>query len=235
MDTVKYIYVSIFIITMIIIYNDTTPLGYNIYLYIRNPVIFIFYISIMFIILQYDILISLLLLFLLILVFTRYGATTAENFKTMADNEDSKNMVLNKLGISRKYITNMISDGINENNNKDIIQKTKEKYNTLSKKSGSTSEKIAKTQQTPEPAENAKITNKHVKKNSQGEDKDKITIRKRKFDIDSEQDTNLLATRDICYDIIDRINYEYETTEFLLKYITNQLEKIIDINDLAPD
>ena len=62
-----------------------------------------------------------------------------------------------------------------------------------------------------------------------------LTIMKRKFNINEETDKNLLNTREICTDIINRINYEYEDGDYLRKYIGSRVEEIIEINKLLDE
>lgn len=66
------------------------------------------------------------------------------------------------------------------------------------------------------------------KKNSSNE----LSISRRTFDLDDKSDKNIIKTREICKDIINRINYEYEDNDYLLKYISSRIEEIIDINNL---
>lgn len=62
-----------------------------------------------------------------------------------------------------------------------------------------------------------------------------ISINKRKFNLNDEIDKDLINTREICVDIINRINYEYEDKEYLKKYISARIEEIIDMNKLLDD
>ncbi len=61
------------------------------------------------------------------------------------------------------------------------------------------------------------------------------SIRKRKLNPNDEDDTNLLLTKEILKDMINRIEFEYENREYLTKYISNRLEELIDIHKLADD
>jgi hypothetical protein len=61
------------------------------------------------------------------------------------------------------------------------------------------------------------------------------SIMRRKFDPNSKDDKNLLNTREICRDIINRIDYKYENRDYLLKYISSRLEEIVDLNRLLDD
>lgn len=77
-------------------------------------------------------------------------------------------------------------------------------------------------------------SNSNIKKKASKSQGD-LTIMKRKFNINDETDKNLLNTREICTDIINRINYEYEDGDYLRKYIGSRVEEIIEINKLLDE
>ena len=58
---------------------------------------------------------------------------------------------------------------------------------------------------------------------------------KRKFDLNKDSDMHLLNTREICKDIINRINYKYEDNDYLKKYIGSRIEEIVDLNGLLEE
>ena len=58
------------------------------------------------------------------------------------------------------------------------------------------------------------------------------TIKVRKFDPTSDEDTNLLITKEILEDIINRITYQYESSDYLKRYISTRLQEIIKLNKL---
>lgn len=59
------------------------------------------------------------------------------------------------------------------------------------------------------------------------------TVKKRKFNPNNEDDSNLLITKEILKDLLNRITYEYENTAYLKKYLEHRIEEIIDINKLG--
>ena len=61
------------------------------------------------------------------------------------------------------------------------------------------------------------------------------SIEPRKFNPSSEEDTNLLITKEILLDMMNRIEYNYESTQYLKKYLKHRLEEIIDTNNLLKD
>ena len=61
------------------------------------------------------------------------------------------------------------------------------------------------------------------------------TINRRTFDPTNEEDTNLQITKEILQDIINRIEYDYETSKYLRKYIKHRIEEIIEVNKLTDD
>ena len=61
------------------------------------------------------------------------------------------------------------------------------------------------------------------------------TVEVRALDPSNEDDTNLLITKEILQDMLNRIEYNYETNKYLRKYIKHRVEEIIDINKLMDD
>jgi len=98
--------------------------------------------------------------------------------------------------------------------------------------------------------ENEKKQNKNTSKNS-GKSSSKNSVKSsgkskngkenfkainvRKFDPSNEEDTNLLITKEILQDIINRIEYNFESNTYLKKYIKHRLEEVVEINKLLDD
>ncbi len=61
------------------------------------------------------------------------------------------------------------------------------------------------------------------------------TVEVRALDPSNEDDTNLLITKEILQDMLNRIEYNYESNKYLRKYIRHRVEEIIDINKLTED
>lgn len=76
-----------------------------------------------------------------------------------------------------------------------------------------------------------KNNNKNIKSNNNKN----LKIPKRKFDLNKDSDMHLLNTREICKDIINRINYKYEDNDYLKKYIGSRIEEIVDLNGLLEE
>jgi hypothetical protein len=72
----------------------------------------------------------------------------------------------------------------------------------------------------------------NVSKQGRKKGKSYQTIKVRKFDPTDDEDTNLLITKEILEDIINRITYQYESTDYLKRYISNRLQEIIRLNKL---
>lgn len=97
--------------------------------------------------------------------------------------------------------------------------------------------------------ENEKKQNKKTSKNSSGKSSSGIgksknnrnnkedfkAINVRKFDPSNEEDTNLLITKEILQDMINRIEYNFESNTYLKKYIKHRLEEVVEINKLLED
>ena len=75
---------------------------------------------------------------------------------------------------------------------------------------------------------NSKNTNNSKKENFQ-------TINTRAFDPTKEEDTNFLITKEILQDMINRIDYNFESNKYLKKYLKHRVEEIVDINKLLDD
>ena len=72
-------------------------------------------------------------------------------------------------------------------------------------------------------------------KNNKNTKEDFKAINVRKFDPSNEEDTNLLITKEILQDMINRIEYNFESSKYLKKYIKHRLEEIVEMNKLLED
>ena len=61
------------------------------------------------------------------------------------------------------------------------------------------------------------------------------TINTRAFDPSKEEDTNFLITKEILQDMINRIDYNFESSKYLKKYLKHRVEEIVDLNKLLDD
>ena len=61
------------------------------------------------------------------------------------------------------------------------------------------------------------------------------TINTREFDPSKEEDTNFLITKEILQDLINRIDYNFESSKYLKKYLKHRVEEIVDLNKLLDD
>lgn len=55
------------------------------------------------------------------------------------------------------------------------------------------------------------------------------TIKKRKFNPNDENDANFLICKEILKDLLNRITYQYESKDYLKKYIEHRIEEMIDL------
>ena len=77
------------------------------------------------------------------------------------------------------------------------------------------------------------FTNTNSKGNSKKENFQ--TIKTRKFDPNKEEDTNFLITKEVLQDMITRIDYNYESSKYLKKYLKHRVEEIVELNKLLED
>ena len=77
--------------------------------------------------------------------------------------------------------------------------------------------------------------NKTIKNTKNTKRKENISIKKRNFNLNNQEHKNLLYTKEVLREIVNRINYEYEDIDYLKRYIGNKFEEIIDLLDLLKD
>jgi len=71
-----------------------------------------------------------------------------------------------------------------------------------------------------------------------GKDKGKEdfqTIETREFDPSKEEDTNFLITKEVLQDMINRIDYNFESNEYLKQYLKHRIEEIVELNKLVDE
>ena len=124
---------------------------------------------------------------------------------------------------STKYNTKTKTN-IQNNNQK---QHKQEKFNNISNNKKSTTNTTEKNDDDLDD-DNTNGLDNNSRQNFQ-------TIKYRTFDPSSEEDTNLLITKEILQDVTNRIEYNYENNNYLKKYIKHRVEEIVDINKLLDD
>jgi len=131
-----------------------------------------------------------------------------------------KNVLLGTVNKLKEEPKNELQKGILENK---LTIYQKEKQNNKSKNSNSKS----------------KFTNisnskgKGKSKNNKGEGFQ--TVKTRTFDPTKEDDTNLLITKEVLQDMINRIEYDFENSKYLKKYLKHRIEEIVEMNKLLED
>lgn len=74
------------------------------------------------------------------------------------------------------------------------------------------------------------------KENGKGKEKENFqTIETREFDPSKEEDTNFLITKEVLQDMINRIDYNFESNEYLKKYLKHRIEEIVELNKLVDE
>ena len=118
-----------------------------------------------------------------------------------------KSYLQDYFNIDPEKYTNAFKEGMIENKRKKVEEKIKNQFKNT----------------------NSNNSNKKKKKKSE------VIIPKRKFDIEEQEDKNLLNTKQICHDIINRITFKYEDKPYLKKYIATRVEEMVDINNLLDE
>ena len=137
-----------------------------------------------------------------------------ENKKTDEKISNVKNVILGTLNKYKETSDNEYKKGLLEN--KQIILNSEKKINN------NYSIKSAK-------------NNSHSNSNKKSSKENFKTVDKRKFDPSNEEDTNLLITKEILTDMINRTEYNYESTKYLKKYLKHRIEEIVEMNKLLED
>ena len=143
-----------------------------------------------------------------------------EEEQTETDNKISniKNIILGTVNSFKNTTDNEYNKGLIENKN--IILKNAQQMNNNNKSNN----------------KNSKSKSNFKNTNSSSKSKENFkTVDKRKFDPSKEEDTNLLITKEILTDMINRIEYNYESNKYLKKYIKHRIEEIVDMNKLLEE
>lgn len=128
---------------------------------------------------------------------------------TNKDKKKKTSYLQNYFDIDPEKYTNAFKEGMIENKRKRVEEKIKNQFKNVNSKTSN--------------------SNKNTKKKSE------VIIPKRKFNIEEQEDKNLLNTKQICHDIINRITFKYEDKPYLKKYIATRVEEMVDINNLLDD
>ena len=162
-----------------------------------------------------------------------------EDYNSDSEDEDDNEMKKNKLLKSFKDSNdNKQEETISKIKNSILgnIQNIKEKSENDYKKSLAENKqiqyhherKLNKQKQTNSSDKSKSKTNSSKKENFQ-------TVKTRKFDPSKEEDTNLLITKEILQDMINRIEYNFESNKYLKKYVKHRIEEIVELNKLLND
>ena len=222
---------------------------------LSNPIIILFSICIIIIIAYFNITIGALTLILLFLCI--YGSNTNFTNQTTGNHNFSNGIMehfsdkpskLEKMKEDEKKVNDQVKSikdtilttfnkfkDVGSSDYKQALLDNKKKLfesekNNNSKKTSSNTQK-----DTFDDIENQQSTpNKPTHKNKHKKEKFQ-TVNRRTFDPTNEEDTNLQITKEILQDVINRIEYDYESSKYLRKYIKHRIEEIIEINKLTDD
>ena len=130
---------------------------------------------------------------------------TMTNIKNVGDNEYKKSLLENK---KIQYLNEKKNNKINNRNNRN--NNNNNSNNSNSKQNFTNTGGSSK------------------KENFQ-------TVKTRKFDPSKEEDTNFLITKEVLQDMITRIDYNYESSTYLKKYLKHRVTEIVELNKLLED
>jgi len=157
---------------------------------------------------------------------TKYKADNVNNIEKKVSN--FANIFTKNINSLKETTENQLKNGLLENKHK-LLEKI-EKENKIHKNTRGNTENYSGSNI---KSKSLNKSNKSTKSNKSNEKFQSIELRK--FNPTSEDDTNLLITKEILQDMINRITYNYESTTYLKKYLKHRLEEIIDTNNLLKD
>jgi len=170
--------------------------------------------------------------------FTNKKSKLKASNKRYKDHENERQKTVNKF---KNYLRDIFDDAMNEEKEemedmiKENLQTKLEHERSNNNKTenfedidNSNSSKSKKNKESmSDVINNSDMSNKSNKSNNKYQ-----TIKVRKFDPTSDEDTNLLITKEILEDVINRITFQYESNDYLKRYISTRLQEIVRLNGL---
>ena len=146
--------------------------------------------------------------------------------KTKEDKTKSRENTINSIKDVLLGSFNKIKTGAENEYQKGLVENKKMIYENEKKNNNQTVKNV-----------NSKKKFKNINKNSNNKSsKEEFqTIDTRSFDPSSEEDTNLLITKEVLQDMINRIDYKFETNIYLKKYLKHRIEEIVELNKLLDE
>ena len=156
--------------------------------------------------------------------------TREDNKKSREESIDTfKNVLLGSFNKIKNGADNDYKQGLLEN--KQTMYENEKKNNNKNNKNNKN--KNNNKNNNNNNNNNKNTSTKHSSKKQQKEDFK--TIKERDFDPSNEEDTNFLITKEILQDMINRIDYNFESNDYLKQYLKHRLEEIVKINQLLDD
>lgn len=160
--------------------------------------------------------------------------------KRYQEHENDRQKTINKF---KNHLRDIFDDALNEEKEEmeDMIKenlKTKLEYERSNNGKAEEFEDIDSSYSSKTNSKKIKESMSDVINNSNMSDKSNKsnnkfqTIKVRKFDPTSDEDTNLLITKEILEDVINRITFQYESNDYLKRYISTRLQEIVRLNGL---
>ena len=231
-------------------------LKYMISSYVSNPIVILFVLIFVILIGFYNINIAVLVLLLLFIIL--YGTTIFNNKNinkiegfTNDDDNDNNDSDSDSDSDSDDNDKQKFLNTIKQTNESKTDETVSNIKNTLLgtmhkiKDSGESEYQKSLLENKNIQYKNEKKLNKQKKRNSNNSNNSNNknnsrkenfqTINTREFDPSKEEDTNFLITKEILQDMINRIDYNFESSKYLKKYLKHRVEEIVDLNKLLDD
>jgi len=160
------------------------------------------------------------------LSYPRNPRITKSSYKETEDKDAKTEETVNKIKNTILGTMNNIKDVGNNEYQKSLLENKKIQYLNEKKNNRNNNSNNRKSKNSKQNFTNTGSSSK--KENFH-------TINIRKFDPNKEEDTNFLITKEILQDMITRIDYNYESSPYLKKYLKHRVEEIVDLNKLLED
>jgi len=165
--------------------------------------------------------------------------STINKFRNQNDNDYKRAILENKKMMFQEEKQNNNNKNNNRNKSMDTINSSKDNFKDVpSKKQNNHGKANSKANSKPDNGKSEDSKSNRYKTGGAGSNgikEDFQTVKPRVFDPSSEEDTNLLITKEILQDMHNRIEFNYESNKYLKKYIKHRVEEIVDLNKLLDD
>jgi Ca2+/Na+ antiporter len=169
------------------------------------------------------------------LSYPRNPRITKSSYKEKEDKDAKTEETVNKIKNTILGTMNNIKDVGNNEYQKSLLENKKIQYLNEKKNNRNNTRNSSKNNNNSNNRKSKNSKQNFTNTGSSSKKENFHTINIRKFDPNKEEDTNFLITKEILQDMITRIDYNYESSTYLKKYLKHRVEEIVELNKLLED